>query len=151
MSIKARSIIEIVGGPKEHVDNAMNIVMTKLREHKEIKILTEQVFEAQPLQGKKPLFSTFCEVELETKTVDDLFGFCFDFMPSSVEIYDPIDMVLKVDTVNDMFNELITKLHQYDLTLKNVYAQNILLKRKLGIEDKPGEMPKEKKTEEKKK
>ena len=59
MTIKARSIIEIVGGPKEHVDKAMNIVVSKLREDKDIKLLKEKVFEAKPLEGKKPLFSTF--------------------------------------------------------------------------------------------
>ncbi len=146
MTIKARSILEIVGGPKEHVDKAMGIVLGKLQERKEMKILSQQVFEAQPLQGKKPLFSTFCELDLEVKNVDDLFGFCFDFMPSSVEIYDPIDLTLKVDQMNEMFNELVGKLHQYDMAFKTVYAQNILLKRKLGVEEKPGE----KKDEEKK-
>ena len=65
MVIKARSIIEIVGGPKEHVDKAMNIVVDKLREDKQIKLLKEKVFEAKPLEDKRPLFSTFCEVEIE--------------------------------------------------------------------------------------
>ena len=146
MSVKARSIIEIVGGPKEHVDKAMGIVMGKLRESKTVTILSEQVFEAQPLQGKKPLFSTFCELDLEVKQVSDLFGFCFDFMPSSIEIYDPVEMPLKADVINEMFNELVSKLHQYDMTLKNIYAQSVLLKRQLGVEEKPdGEKTEEKK------
>lgn len=129
--VKARSIIEIVGGPKEHVDKAMGIVLDKLREGKEVKLIKDKVFEAQPLEGKKPLFSTFCEIEIETKKMDDLFGFCFDFMPSSVEIYDPAELILNIDAVNDMVNELITKLHQYDMAFKNIYAQNIILKRQM--------------------
>ncbi len=137
--MKARSIIEIVGGPKEHVDKAMGIVLGKLREDKQVKLLHEKVFEAKPLEGKKPLFSTFCEIEIEVKTIDDLFGFCFDFLPSSVEIYEPTEMPLKIDAVNDMLNELMSKLHQYDMALKNIYAQNILLKRKLGEDEQKGE------------
>ncbi|MEK6840308.1 MAG: hypothetical protein AABX72_05170 [Nanoarchaeota archaeon] len=129
--VKARSIIEIVGGPKEYVDKAMGIVLDKLRESKEIKLLKDKVFEAQPLDGKKPLFSSFCEIELEVKKMDDLFGFCFDFMPSSVEIYDPAELALNIDAVNEMVNELITKLHQYDMAFKNIYAQNIVMKRQL--------------------
>ena len=136
MTIKARSIIEIVGGPKEHVDKAMNIVVSKLREDKDIKLLKEKVFEAKPLEGKKPLFSTFCEVEIEVKEMDELFGYCFDFLPSSVEIYEPAQLVLKAESVNDMVNELISKLHQYDMAFKNIYAQNILLKRKYEGEEK---------------
>lgn len=137
--MKARSIIEIVGGPKEHVDKAMGIVLGKLREDKQVKLLHEKVFEAKPLEGKKPLFSTFCEIEIEVKTIDDLFGFCFDFLPSSVEIYEPTEMPLKIDAVNDMLNELMSKLHQYDMALKNIYAHNILLKRKLGEDEQKGE------------
>ena len=136
MAIKARSIIEIVGGPKEHVDKAMGIVIGKLKEDKEIKLLKEKVFEAKPLEGKRPLFSTFCEVEIEVKEMDDLFGFCFDFLPSSVEIYDPAQLMLKAESANDMINELISKLHQYDMAFKNIYAQNILLKRKYEGEEK---------------
>ena len=131
MSMKARSIIEIVGGPKEHVDKAMGIVLGKLREDKQVKLLNEKVFEAKPLEGKKPLFSTFCEIEIEVKNMSDLFGFCFDFLPSSVEIYEPTEMPLKIDSVNDMLNELMSKLHQYDMALKNIYARNILLNRQL--------------------
>ena len=136
MNVKARSIIEIVGGPKEHIDKAMSTVMEKLKGDEHVTLLKEKVFEAQPLQDKKPLFSSFCEVEIEAKSVEDLFGFCFDFMPSSVEVFDPVDFNLKAETVNDMFNELITKLHQYDMAVRNIYAQNILLKRKLEEQTK---------------
>ncbi len=136
MAIKARSIIEIVGGPKEHVDKAMGIVIGKLKEDKEIKLLKEKVFEAKPLEDKKPLFSTFCEIEIEAKEIDGLLGFCFDFLPSSVEIYDPAQLMLKAESANDMINELISKLHQYDMAFKNIYAQNILLKRKYEGEEK---------------
>ena len=129
--MKARSIIEIVGGPKEHVEKAMGVVVEKLKEGKHVKLLKEKVFEARPLEGKRPLFSTFCEVEVEAKKVDDLFGFCFDFLPSSVEVYEPAEFGMKADVINDMFNELLAKLHQYDLALKNIYAQNILLKRQV--------------------
>lgn len=135
MSIKARSIIEIVGGPKEYVDKAMGVVVEKLKTHKTLKVLSEHVFEAKPLEGKKPLFSAFCELDLEMKDMADLFGFCFDFMPSSIEIYEPAQLPLKIDAVNDMVNELITKLHQYDMAFKNVYAQNIMLKRKYEGEE----------------
>ena len=128
--IKARSIIELVGGPKEYVDKMMGVVVDKLKEDKHVALKNHKVFDAKPMQGQEPLFSAFCEAEIEAKEMDDLFGFCFDFMPSSVEIYDPTQMIMKADAINDMFNELIGKLHQYDLAFKNIAAQNILLKRK---------------------
>ena len=140
MSIKVRCIVEIVGGPKEHVEKAMGVVVGKLKEDKKIKIISDKVFDAKPLEGKHPLFSSFCELDFEVDTMKDLFGFCFDFMPSSVEIYDPTELRVKMEDVNNMFNELLSKLHQYDMALKNIYAQNVLLKRKYeGGENKEPE------------
>lgn len=130
MSIKARSIIEIMGAPREHVDQAMGIVLSKLKESESIKLLHEKVFEAKPLEGK-PFFSTFCEVDIEVKDISDLFGFCFDFMPSSVEVFEPVQMELKAGDINSMCNEMVAKMHQYDMAMRNIYAENIVLKRKL--------------------
>ncbi len=128
--LKARSIIELVGGPKEYVDKIMGVVVEKLKIDQHVKLMEHKIFEAKPMPGQEPLFSSFCEVEIEAKDMDDLFGFCFDFMPSSVEIHDPMQLLLKADEVNGMLNELIGKLHQYDIAFKNIAAQNILLKKK---------------------
>lgn len=136
MALKARSIIEIVGGPKEYVDKAMGIVVEKLKEDKKAKLVKEKIFEAKEMQDKR-LFSSFCEVEIEVKEVGDLFGFCFDFMPSSIEIHDPTSVNLRNEDLNDMFNELLAKMHQYDMAVKNLYAQNILLRRKYGEPETP--------------
>ena len=140
MTLKARSIIELVGGPKEYVEKAMGIVIDKLKQDLHVKLKDHKVFDAKPLEGKQPLFTAFCEIEIEAKDVEDLFGFCFDFMPSSVEVYDPTQLVMKADALNGMVNELISKLHQYDMAFKNIAAQNILLKRKYeGQQEKKDE------------
>jgi len=134
MAIKARSIIEIVGGPKEYVDQAMGIVIDKIQHDEKITLLNKKIFEAKQI-GDNPLFSSFSEVDIEVRDIADLFGFCFDFLPSSVEIYEPSSLSFKSESVNDMLNELMSKLHQYDIAVKNISAQNILLKRKYGQGD----------------
>jgi hypothetical protein len=135
MAIKARSIVEIMGGPKEHVAKAMEVVLQKLKEHKDIKVLKKEIFDPKEVEGKKPLWTMFTELDLEFTDVQDVFGFCFDFMPSSVEIYDPVQVSLGLEPMNNMFNELLAKMHQYDMAVKSIYAQNIMLKRKYGVED----------------
>lgn len=139
--VKARSIIEIVGGPKEYVDKAMGIVIKKLQDDEKITLLKEKVFEAKQIEGK-PLFSCFCEVDIEVKDMVDLFGFGFDFMPSSLEIYDPTEFHVNARVMNEMFNELMAKMHQYDMVVKNIYAQNLVLKRKYGVLGEKKEEPK---------
>lgn len=132
--IHARAIIEILGSPKEHVDSTMQMINDQVKHYKDFKILKEKTFAAEKM-GDKPLFNTFTEFELETNDVQTLIGFCFDFMPSSLEIIKPEDLLFKHHDVSDFLNDLLARLHQYDMVLKSIHAENILLKEKTGTKD----------------
>ncbi len=108
----------------------MSMVLGKLKERGDIKVLKESVFPAEQLKDK-PFWSTFAEVEIEVDGIETLVGFCFDFLPSSIEIIKPNKFMIEDASINNMLNDLIAKLHQYDMVLKNVHAQNILLKKKI--------------------
>ena|SRR3989344_3134426 len=128
--INARTIIEIMGSPEDHVNNTMNLVIKKLEERPGIKILKKELFKAKKIKDQ-PLWSTFVEFEITVKTIDTLIGFCFDFLPSSVEILNEEDIGFKNDDVTDFVNDLLGRLHQYDMALKNIYAQNMILKEEM--------------------
>lgn len=134
--LKVRAIIEILGSPQEHVNKTMQMILAKVKEYPEMKVLKEQLFTAEKM-GDKPLWSTFAELEVEAKKVETLTGFCFDFMPSSLEILEPEELKMEHHTVSDFLNDLIGRLHQYDMVLKNVHAENILLKQKLEGKQQP--------------
>ena len=53
------------------------------KEHKHIRILTEERGSAEK-DGE--MYKIFTELELEIEGVDNLVWFCFDYMPSSIEI-----------------------------------------------------------------
>jgi len=125
--LKARFIIEIAGFPKEHIENTMRGVVKKLRNEK--KVLNYKIFEAEQ---KEKLFSTFAEVEVEIKEFDELVGICLDYLPSSVEILKPDKFNLESKDFENFINDLLGKLHQYDMVVKNLKAQNMLLNKKLG-------------------
>ena len=140
--IVAKIIMEMLGAPKEHVDDTMKLVMDKMSKDDKFKVITNKVFPAEEvndkkLTGNKPIkfFSTFSEAELEFKQIEDLLGFCFDYMPSSVEILHPDGLRLTLPNMNNMINDLIARLHQYDMVLKNIHAQNMLMKKELGREN----------------
>lgn len=127
--VVARCIVEIAGSPKEHVEKTMQLVIDKIKERKEIKIENSDTAEVK--QVKEPFWSTFTEFELEFKGLNGLVDFCFDFMPSSVEILEPKELHTSIGPINDLMNDLVGRLHQYDMALKNINAQNIMMKRKL--------------------
>ncbi len=126
--IKVRIINEVLGSPKEHVENTLKLLLDNMRQNKNLKLINEMIFEATKL-GDKPLYSSFAELEIEFKVLEDLVGFCFDYMPSSIEILEPEELRLEAISVSDLFNELMARLHQNDMMLKNAMAELAVLKR----------------------
>jgi len=142
--IKIRSIIEILGSPKEHVERTMGIVLGKLKEKKDLKVLGEKTFEAEKIKDK-PFWSVFTELDIEARSIDALLGYCFDFMPSSIEILEPERLDFQCSELNNVLNDVLGRLHQYDMILKNLYAENILLKKRFEGKLKESEKDRDKK------
>ena len=127
--IKVRVIIEILGSPKEHVEETINRVVKKIEdEEREIRLINGKSYEATEVKG---LWSTFAELELEFNKLYDLIGFSFDYMPSVIEILEPERIDINMGDVNELLNDLLAKLHNYDMVTKNLSAENIVLKRQL--------------------
>lgn len=124
-----RAVFEILGSPKEHVEKTIQLVLDKLKTLDEVEIVKSETVEAKEVEGK--LWSTFSEVEMNVKGLDMLMHICFNFMPSSVEIIEPGKMVTEAGRLSDFFNDLLGKLHRYDMLVKNLNAQNLLLSQKL--------------------
>ncbi|MBS3144890.1 hypothetical protein J4208_04875 [Candidatus Woesearchaeota archaeon] len=133
--LKARAILEILGSPEEHVKKTMQMILEKAKQYPDAKITNEKLFPSEKM-GDKNLWSTFAELDMEVKTIQVLTGFCFDFMPSSLEIVEPEELQLQHHVVSDVLNDLLARLHQYDMVLKNIHAENILLKKKLEAQKK---------------
>lgn len=134
MKYVAKAIIEVLGSPKEHVEETVKLLLEKAKRSKNFEVIKHNEFPAQKIK-EKPFWTSFTELEIKTEDVYDLMGFCFDFLPSSIEILEPLDFQLEANKINDMLNDLIARLHQYDMILKNLQAENILLKRE---KDKEG-------------
>lgn len=122
--ILTRVIIEIVGKPKEHIEKALKIVLEKIKEQKDINVVEEKLFDAEK---QEEMFSTFAELGILFKDIETLVGFCFDFMPSSIEILDPEKLSFDSNQFAGLINDLLAKLHQ--MTLKVV--QNDMEKKAL--------------------
>ena len=150
VKIKIKAILEIMGAPKEHVEKTMDMVLGKAKENKDMHVYSDKT--SPPAQVEdKPFWSMFTELEVGFKDEDGLMGFCFDFMPSSIEIIDPITFNFKKDYLENMLNDLIARLHHYDMMVKNIHAQNILLKKEneklktQSLQPKPSDVVEEKK------
>jgi hypothetical protein len=117
--VKARVIIEMLGSPKAHLEKTLKDYVAKLRKDKSVEILKEEFSDSQERDG---LFSMFAEIELWFKDIHHLLAFCFDAMPSSVEVLEPQDLHIDAGELQALLNDLQARLHTVDLALKEIKA-----------------------------
>ena len=130
MVIKAHTIIEIAGFPAKHITGAMDTVLKKLKEEKGINIIKKRVNKTKKV---KEMWSTFAELELKFLDLSTLMGFCFDYLPSSIEIIDPAVLHTESKMLANNLNDMLAKLHQYTMFISNLNAENTMLKRRATI------------------
>tara|TARA_Y100000034_G_scaffold136674_1_gene214805 strand:+ start:1351 stop:1722 length:372 start_codon:yes stop_codon:yes gene_type:complete len=121
--MKAKLILEIVGAPKEHVEKVIKEMVEKIQ--KEKKIMKYKIFEAQE---KEQFFFTFTEMEIDFASFEELTGFCLDYFPSSIELLDD-KFDIKREELENTLNDLLAKLHQYDMHIKTLKAELMLAKK----------------------
>src|SRR3989344_973855 len=124
--ITAQLIIEIAGFPKEHIEEVMGKMVENIK--KDYEVLNAGV---QEIQQVKELWSTFVDIKIKFKGLNQMTVFCFDYMQSSIDIIEPVRFSLEAFEVNGLFNDLMGKIHHYDMLLKNFKAVNEIMKRKL--------------------
>lgn len=130
--ILCRCIIEVAGTPKSHIEKTMKLVVEDIKQKEDIILKSGDVFktkeiELKEIKKKGKLFSTYAELELLFKNIPTLIGFCFDYMPSSLEILEPKDLRLETNDFAGLLNDLLARLHQIDMTLKGLRAENKIL------------------------
>ena len=128
--IRFRTIIEILGRPKEHVEETLKKYIEKIKEDSDLIILKEDYAEAKQ---QETMWSTFVELELVVKGVQKMIGFCFDYMPSSIEILKPEQLTFNNRDMIVFLNDLQAKLHNVDMITKQLNAENNFLKRNMQI------------------
>ena len=122
--ILARVVIEVLGAPKEYVEKAVQIVVDKVHSIKDAEVVSESTFEAEE-KGK--LFSTFSEIEMWFKNMDQILKFLFEFTPSSIEIMQPTTVNLKANMLSGICNDFLLKMHDLGMKLKDTAAKVKLL------------------------
>jgi len=123
--ILTRVIIEIAGKPEGHVIKSMDLLIKKAKADENFNVKNIEVSDIKEEEGA---FTIFSEIELETKNLDALAWFCFDYMPASVEIIEP--RVIKYDAkhLTTFLNDIQTRIHAMDLALKSLSVENQKIK-----------------------
>jgi len=119
--VLGRFIIEILGAPKEHIEKTLREYVQKLKEDTDLEVVKEEYAPAEP---RDKLFTAFVELEIWLKDIYKLIEFCFDAMPSSVEIIEPESFNIKSNQLSGLLNDLQARIHAVDMALKKLKAYN---------------------------
>lgn len=125
--IHFNSIVEVLGKPKKHVEDTIREYVKKIKKNNKIKVLKEEYSEAKKIEEGENLFAVFVEIEALTKDSSELVFFCFDYMPSSIEIIEPEELKYIKSDFSGFLNDLQARLHTIDMALKQYKARNELL------------------------
>lgn len=129
--ITFRAVVEVLGKPQEHVEAALKDYINKLREDNNYTLIREEFAEAQK-QDQQELWAVFAELEIKTSSIERIIDFCFDYMPSVIEIITPNSLALKCEQVSTFLNDLQARLHQVDMIAKQVKLENDHLNKNIG-------------------
>lgn len=123
-------IFEVIGKPAGFIEKTLAELMGQLKKEKGIKIKSVKQNPPEAHKEKPEIFCVFSEVELYIPNLRRLVELLFDYMPSSIEIYEPSELKMQAAECNSVINELALKLHQYDISNKQIlYEKNIIFKK----------------------
>jgi len=141
--IKANIILEMLGRPKEHLEDTIKKLVEVLGTEKGVKVLHENFHEATKVEEKdkegnikeipedKQLYTTFTEVEIEADDVIKLIYVVFKYMPGHIEVTHPDNFEINNFDLSSVLSEITAKLHNYDAIAKNALMQNRIIANKL--------------------
>lgn len=128
MVFTARAIIEVLGYPESHVTEVAKNVLEKLNTEQGIKVIKETLSPTEKV--KDIIFSTDMEVEIKVNDFQKLIDFCYNYLPSNLEILDTEKIAMPTREFSSGLSELLAKLHHYNLVVNNLLEENKELKEK---------------------
>ena len=131
VEITFRAVIEILGKPKEHIEKTIRGYVENLKQNKRYSVLSEEFSETRKHEDDE-LWMSFAELEVKTEKIEDLTAFCFDYMPSLIEIITPENMQHTASDFSEFLNDLQAKLHSVDMVAKEVKMENDIFKQGMG-------------------
>lgn len=147
--IRIAMILEAIGRPPEHLTETLNDLIKQMQDEKGVEVVEKKVHEPELIKEQKDFWTNFAEVEVEVEDVLYLAMLMFKYMPAHVEVISPEEISLANTGWNDLFNELIRRLHGYDEVAAILQMEKQILETKLRdvLEQKTEQTKKEAKEE----
>ncbi|MFT4311610.1 MAG: hypothetical protein ACMXYF_00075 [Candidatus Woesearchaeota archaeon] len=114
------TIVEIMGKPKEHIEQTAQKIVEKLNEDSRFMVLQAGVSEAELVEDSKTMYSLFIDFEMLAQDMSRLYDFIFAYMPSSVEILEPQTLTFNTSQATGILNDINSRIHDMDMEVKKL-------------------------------
>ncbi len=144
--VRAIMILEVIGRPPEHLVETLGNLIEKIGEEKGVCVVDKKINEPifMKLQNsdenksqqdlakeQKDFYSSFAEIEVEVEEVLQIAMLMFKYMPAHIEIIEPEYVSLTNNGMNEVFNEIVRRLHSYDEIARILEVEKNILEKKL--------------------
>ena len=149
--IRFKAIVQVIGTPKEHVEKTLAKYIDQVKNTEDLMVMNADVAEAkehenidpnavktkadpnpQQKEDRPKMWATFAELEIVAKGLNNVAGFCFDYMPASIDIIKPETLELNSNDLSNLFNDLQLRSHNVDMYIKKLNVENDVLKRNMN-------------------
>lgn len=128
--IHALVMFEIIGKPKEHVDDSATKLIDTLEKDERIIFLEKNFGKAKATEDG--FFAAFAEVDLLIKDIETMTWLAINFTPSTVEIIEPLSFTFDARELQTWYNDLLAHLHQIGYSYKTQTSELQFLRHNLS-------------------
>ncbi|HME87354.1 MAG TPA: hypothetical protein VKE88_02995 [Candidatus Nanoarchaeia archaeon] len=138
--IKFTAIIEVLGAPKKYVEETAQAFIDKIKTQHDYHIYSSDVSKStkaaeseEAKATKQDLFTAYAEITIGVKKKEKLFHFCFDFMPSSIEVIEPMTTTFSANELSGFLSDIQATLHKIDFAFKQTSTANKIMTERMQI------------------
>lgn len=110
--------LQVVGKPKEHVEDSMEKYLDLVDKEKAITVINIEEGDAEELEEEDGFFSAFAEIEMLVPGVDALTQIAFNLSPANIEILEPQEFEFAGRHLQLWLNDLLTRIHEVGTGLR---------------------------------
>ncbi len=129
--ILATIILEILGKPPEHLTETLKSIIKQMGEEKGVNVKAQKINNPYLVKEQKDFYTTFAEIDIETRGIEEIVMILFKYMPSHIEIIQPESIKMPSCDWNETLNEITRRLHAYDEVARIIQNERIILEQKL--------------------
>jgi hypothetical protein len=102
-------ILEIIGSPKEHIKQTIQLVIEQIEDNDDIDVHSKDV--SEPEKTEDDLFAVFADVNAGVDDITTVGHIANNYNPASIELVEPAEITVERKDFNDLFADTLAKLH----------------------------------------